>query len=77
MTPKHKRELLKLRLENLVNGNRALNQTKEEKEARLEAGRRKTHQRWLEASHNVLPIRIDQLFAGDINVNRSIPHGCD
>lgn len=77
MTPKHKQELLKLKLENVVNGNRALNQTKEEKEARLEAGRRKAHQRWLEASHNVLPIRIDQLFAGDFNVNRSVSYGRD
>ena len=77
MRAKHKQELLKLRLENVVNGNRTLTQTKEEKKAGLEARRRQTRKGRLEASHYLLPYRIDQLFAGDININRSVSHGRD
>ena len=77
MRLKHKQELLKLRLENVVNGNRAFTQTKEEEKTGLEARRRQARQRRLEASHYLLPYRIDQLFAGDIGNNRSISHGRD
>lgn len=77
MRLKHKQELLKLRLENVVNGNRALTQETKEEEARLEARRRQARKRRLEASHYLLPYRIDQLFAGDINVNRSVSYGRD
>lgn len=77
MRTKHKQELLKLRLENVVHGNRTLTQTKEEEETGLEARRRQARKRRLEASHYLLPYRIDQLFAGDINVNRSVSYGRD
>jgi hypothetical protein len=74
---KHKQELLKVRTEQVVYGNRALTQAKEEEETGLEARRRKARQRRVETSHYLLSCRIDQLFAGDINVNRSISYGCD
>lgn len=77
MRLKHKQELLKLRLENVVHGNRALTQETKEEEAGLEARRRQARKRRLEASYYLLPYRIDQLFAGDINVNRSVSHGRD
>lgn len=77
MRTKHKQELLKLRLENVVNGNRALTQETKKEETGLEARRCQTRARRLEASHYLLPYRIDQLFAGDINVNRSVSHGRD
>ena len=77
MRLKHKQELLKVRTEQVVYGNRALTQTKEEKKAGLEARRRQARKRRLEASHYLLPYRIDQLFAGDININRSVSHGRD
>ena len=76
MRTKHKQELLKLRLENVVH-NRALTQGTKEEEAGLEARRRQARKRRLEASHYLLPYRIDQLFAGDININRSVSYGCD
>lgn len=77
MRLKHKQELLKLRTEQVVYGNRTLTQETKEEEAGLEARRRQARQRRLEASHYLLPYRIDQLFAGDINVNRSISYGRD
>ena len=77
MRTKHKQELLKVRTEQVVYGNRALTQAKEEEETGLEARRRQTRKRRLEASHYLLPYRIDQLFAGDININRSVFNGCD
>lgn len=75
MRTKHKQELLKLRLENVVHGNRTLTETTKEEETGLEARRRQARQRRVEASHYILPYRIDQLFAGDIGNNRSIPNG--
>lgn len=77
MRLKHKQELLKLKLENVVHGNRTLTQETKEEEAGLEARRRQARKRRLEASHYLLPYRIDQLFAGDININRSVSHGRD
>lgn len=77
MKTKHKQELLKVRTEQVVYGNRTLTQTKEEKEAGLEARRRQARKRRLEASYYLLPYRIDQLFAGDININRSVSYGRD
>lgn len=77
MRTKHKQELLKLRLENVVNGNRAFTETTKEEEAGLEARRRQARKRRMEAAHYLLPYRIDQLFAGDININRSISNGRD
>lgn len=77
MRLKHKQELLKLRLENVVNGNRTLTQETKEEEAGLEARRRQARKRRLETPHYLLPYRIDQLFAGDIGNNRSISHGRD
>lgn len=77
MRLKHKQELLKVRTEQVVYGNRTLTQETKEEEAGLEARRRKARKRWLETSHYLLPYRIDQLFAGDINVNRSVSYGRD
>ena len=77
MRTKHKQELLKVRTEQVVYGNRTLTKETKEKEAGLEARRRETRKRRLEASHYLLPYRIDQLFAGDININRSVFNGCD
>lgn len=77
MRLKHKQELLKLRLENVVNGNRTLTQETKEEEAGLEARRRQARKRRVEASYYLLPYRIDQLFAGDFNINRSVSHGRD
>ena len=77
MRLKHKQELLKVRTEQVVYGNRALTQETKEEEAGLEARRRKARKRRVEASHYILPYRIDQLFAGDININRSISYGRD
>lgn len=77
MRTKHKQELLKVRTEQVVNGNRTLTQKTKEEEAGLEARRRQARQRRLEASHYLLPYRIDQLFAGDFNVNRSVSYGRD
>ena len=77
MKTKHKQELLKVRTEQVVYGNRALTQAKEEEETGLEARRRKARQRRMEATHYLLPYRIDQLFAGNININRSVSDGRD
>jgi hypothetical protein len=77
MRLKHKQELLKVRTEQVVYGNRALTQETKKEEAGLEARRRQARTRRLEASHYLLPYRIDQLFAGDINVNRSVSYGRD
>jgi hypothetical protein len=77
MRLKHKQELLKVRTEQVVYGNRALTKETKEEETGLEARRRQTRKRRMEATHYLLPYRIDQLFAGDININRSIPYGRD
>lgn len=77
MRLKHKQELLKVRTEQVVYGNRALTQTKEEEETGLETRRRQARKRRMEATHYLLPYRIDQLFAGDINVHRSVSDGRD
>jgi hypothetical protein len=77
MRLKHKQELLKVRTEQVVYGNRALTKETKEEEAGLEARRCQARKRRVETSHYLLSCRIDQLFAGNINVNRSVSYGCD